>query len=118
MGDVQEGFAKAAEPQQALQEKLIKYLCEYPCFLIGATAIDGEDADEDEITNVTAALLKFNIKRRDEQIGHLERLRDLFDEALQCAEASSAVFAARKIPERERVISVRKIIDNEYEFLD
>ena len=66
-------------------ERLEIYQEKYQSALIAVNEIDKEGATEEEVKEVVKTIIQGNANRRDEQIGHLEALKDLFEEALLCA---------------------------------
>lgn len=83
--DLASSIKVANEPSPAEIEQFIKYQSQYESALIEANAFNDENATMAETTEVIRAVMEKNKERRDEQIGHLEALQELFDEALACA---------------------------------
>lgn len=72
-------------PAPRLIDQLAKYVGKYWSCLIHATAIDETGVDQEQATELVRQILEAKSQTRDEQIGHLEALQDLFSEALFCA---------------------------------
>jgi hypothetical protein len=68
-----------------LVDQLQTYFGKYWSSLISVTAINEEGAPAEQVPEVIRAVARAKSQTRDEQIGHLEALRDLFSEALHCA---------------------------------
>lgn len=96
----------------ALVEQFCKYHAKYQTQLILDHGIDGENATQAEIDIVTEAALGALTQKRDEQIGHLEALQELFDEALMCVKVPFGVSADGRVFGPRHVISVREWIDD------
>jgi hypothetical protein len=73
------------EVSQKIVAQFVPYQQRYQSALIACNVIDRTNASDAEARAVTLAVAKAGLARRDEQIGHLEALKDLFDEALACA---------------------------------
>ncbi len=95
----------------ALAEQFNKYLAKYQAQLIFDHVIDGENATQAEIDIVTEAALGALTQKRDEQIGHLEALQELFDEALMCAKVPFGVLTDGSVFGPKHAIRVREWID-------
>ena len=76
-----------------------------------ANAIDGEGVSEAEANGIMKLVLTRNAEKRDEQIGHLEALQELFDEALACAKQPFGHSQDGDVAAPHRVFRVREIID-------
>ena len=83
--DLEGAFKAATETSATGVEQLVKFHKHYASGLVFNNYIDGRNASEAETTEYVKEFLKVNIQRRDEQVGHLEALQKLFEEALQCA---------------------------------
>lgn len=83
--DIRKAFAAAAEPSERIVDQFMAFQAKYASTLLAANAVDGTNATEEEAREFSRAFLERNIQRRDEEIGHLEALQELFDEALLCA---------------------------------
>ena len=94
-----------------LVEQLAPFIGKYETALIPANAFNDEGATEEEIDLVMRAVLEANIAKRDEQIGHFEKLQELFEEALLCAKVPFGHAADGKPVQPTRSISVREFID-------
>jgi hypothetical protein len=95
----------------ALVEQVREYLKKYETQLISVDVINGENATQDEIDIVVEASLGAGKQKRDEQIGHLEALQELFDEALTCAKVPFGVLSDGSLCQPTRVTHVREWID-------
>lgn len=74
-----------AKEAKIIDEQFTHYLKKYECALISTNVIDDKGATSEEKDRFVKKLYQLNIARREEQIGHLEALAGLFDEALSCA---------------------------------
>ncbi|HWL09726.1 MAG TPA: hypothetical protein VNQ76_15045 [Planctomicrobium sp.] len=83
--DMKQAYAAAAEPSDSIINQMTVFQSKYATALMASNVIDGDDATEREVKEFAKELLQTNIERRDSQIGHLEALQDLFEEALMCA---------------------------------
>lgn len=95
----------------ALVEQLGKYVDKYRTQLVRQDVINGENATQSEIATVAEAFIRVAVQKRDEQVGHLEALQELFDEALMCAKAPFGALADGRICRTIREIHVRECID-------
>jgi len=95
----------------ALEEQLGKYVKKYETRLICMDVTNGENATQDEIDIVVEATLGAGKIKRDEQIGHLEALQELFDEVLMCAKVPFGVLSDGSLCRPTRVTQVREAID-------
>jgi len=95
----------------ALVEQIGKYVGKYQTQLVRHDVINGENATQSEIATVAEAFLRAAVQKRDEQVGHLEALQELFDEALMCAKAPFGVLADGRICRTIHQIHVRECID-------
>jgi hypothetical protein len=73
------------ETSQKLVQQFAAFQKKYQTALLPSNVIDGKNATEAESKGVMTAVLRGMSAKRDEQIGHLEALQDLFKEALHCA---------------------------------
>ena len=111
-GDIATMCEKAEEDvSPALVQQLQKYLKKYTTQLIFTDEIDPEGATQTEINEVTAAYLQVLTERRDQQIGHLEALQELFDESLMCAKLPLGMTSDGHFCSPTRVLNVRGWID-------
>jgi hypothetical protein len=97
----------------ALVEQLHKYGKKYQTQLTFADVIDRENATQTEINIVTEAFLGAATQKRDEQLGHLEALQELFDEALMCAKVPFGALSDGNVCRPTRVFCVREWIDQQ-----
>ena len=74
-------------------------------------AINGENATQDEINDVTEAYLEAMTQHRDEQIGHLEALQELFEESMTCLKLPFGISKEGHFCSPTRVLKVREWID-------
>ena len=98
--------------EPALAQKFIKFLKKYPAFLITVIAINNENVTAEEAIEAKKLLLKQYVVKRDEQIGHLEALTELFDEALQCAKMPIGPTNDGQIFQPGIEYSARSVLDN------
>jgi len=84
-GDLSVALQAQKEPIEGIDEQLVHYVAKYETALIYASAFDFDGVPDELIPVITKKFMSSRIKQRDEQLGHLEALSDLFDEALQCA---------------------------------
>lgn len=97
----------------ALVEQLQQYLRKYETQLIYGDAVDGENASQVEINEVTEAFIHEMTVFRDEQIGHLDALQELFDESLTCAKLPFGISRDGHFCSPNRVLKVREWIDQQ-----
>lgn len=83
--DMKLAYAAAAEPSESIFNEMSVFQRKYATALVVSNVVNGEDATESDVKEFTKEMLQANIERRDIQIGHLEALQDLFEEALMCA---------------------------------
>jgi hypothetical protein len=94
-----------------LVEQLRPYIKKYVSALVPSHAFNGEGATPEEIRQCQIAFTKMNIQQRDEQIGHLEALEELFDEAFACAKVPFGISANGKPIQPLKEYSVREWVD-------
>lgn len=68
----------------SLVEKLRPYYQKYNAVPITSTEYDRTGCSDEEVKEGLAILVELLCRERDEQIGHLEALQPLFEEALKC----------------------------------
>jgi hypothetical protein len=76
-----------------------------------ASCIDTANASEAEAKQFAALIMKQMMETRDEQIGHLEALQELFEEALVCARTPFGSTPDGILVEPQRIFRVREIAD-------
>ena len=101
----------ASEISPKLVEQLRPFQKKYLSALITCNVIDRTNAREAEAKVVITVLIKQLLARRDEQIGHLEALRELFEEALNCAKMPFGLDQNGHLVQPLVVHSVREIAD-------
>jgi hypothetical protein len=111
-GDINAAYKAVGKPTQAVAEQFAKYQKKYAAALVPANRIDCTNASDDEVRAVVRQVIPEIIARREEQIGHLEALQSLFDEALKCARVAFAPDRNGNLVEPVRPISVREVIDS------
>lgn len=108
----------AMKVTEDISEKLVKQLQpyheKYEAALIAANVVDGNKASEAEAKGVMKAILMGMQAKRDEQIGHLEALQDLFKEALHCARLPFGVDKDGTPIQAQVVHSVRELADQAF----
>jgi hypothetical protein len=110
-GDMSARAKAAEELSPGLVEQFQKFQSEHLAALLAEIAIDGEGTSEQELKDFTMALLQRNIERRDTEIGHLEALRSLFDEALTCASSPFGPTSSGEFLRPAQIYRVREFID-------
>ena len=109
--DIEE-ITKREQPLTATTlEQFVKFQDKYQTALIAATGIDGKGATKDETRRVAKEVLTANCRRREEQIGHLEALQELIDQALMCAKVPFGFDAQGDSVQPTRSYKVRDILD-------
>lgn len=116
--DPSSAIAAAKEPSPALVEQFVAFHRKYETALLPSGALDGEGATAEEVAAVMKAMLQANIKKRDEQLGHLEALQELFDEALLCAKIPFADSPGGGVIQPLRTVKVREFFPNRVEVPD
>jgi hypothetical protein len=109
--DFSEAIEASAQTSPNLIEQFKKYHAKYETALLFADAIDNRGATEAETRDVAVAMLNAATERRDEQIGHMEALQELFDEAVMCARTPFGVSADGNAVQPIRSWPVREIIN-------
>lgn len=108
----------AMKVTEEISEKLVKqlqpYQEKYQAALIAANVVDGTSASETESKGVMTAILMGMQAKRDEQLGHLEALQDLFKEALHCARLPFGIDKEGNPIQAQVVHSVRELADQAY----
>lgn len=99
-------------PGDAIIQQFMKYQAQYNSCLVAAQAIDGTNASDTEMRAATIAVLTKNLEKRDEQIGHLEALQELFDEALACAKLPFGIGQDGQLVQPQNVFPVRQMMDS------
>lgn len=113
-GNVEEAIASGNAPTSAVTEEFSKYLTRYESALIAANVFNSENATDAERREVMQVVLEKNIARREEQIGHLEALQELFEEALNCAKVPFGLDEQGNPVQPYVVHKVRKIVDDAF----
>lgn len=113
--DFEEAKRVAAETSPTLIEQLKKYHLKYSTSLLPANVIDGEGATDKEVKDFVEAFLTHNIEVRDAEIGHLEALQDVIDEALLTAKLPCGLTQDRQVVLPQRVHRVREFLDEQTE---
>jgi hypothetical protein len=105
----------ALKVREDISEKLVTqlqpYHKKYHSALVRADVIDGRNASETESKEVMTAVLRGMQPKRDEQIGHLEALQELFNEAMYCARLPCGVTQDGNLIQPRVVHSVRELVD-------
>lgn len=96
----------------ALAGEFTKYIEKYASALIHVISIKRENETAAEALEARMLILKQRIELRDKQIGHLEALRDLFDEALLCAKLPFGMTKDGEAAQPMLEYSVREVLDN------
>ncbi len=91
---------------EELLDQLAKYTHKYRCGLYPVTRLDDDDCTKEEFSQASATLLGINKRLCSDWLKHLEALKRLFEDALQCAsmgiegtECPSRVFKVKDILE-------------------
>ncbi|MGE3408255.1 MAG: hypothetical protein AB7I37_15665 [Pirellulales bacterium] len=111
---VEKAIASGHVSTPAVIEEFDKFREQYDSALVVATVFGVENATDDESREVMQVLLGKNIARREEQIGHLEALQDLFDEALSCAKLPFGTDEQGNPVQPFVEHEVRKIVDDAF----
>jgi len=99
------------QPLENLGRQFAEFQEKYQTALIASNAFDGANASLAESKAVIMAIAPKIRRKRDERIGHLEALKDLFEEALRCAKLPFGVGEEGNPLEPQRVYKVREISD-------
>ena len=99
------------QPSENLVRQFTEFQKKYQSALIPTTVFDRENASPAESKDVAVAVVTAIRRKRDEQIGHLEALTDLFEEALRCARQPFGVDDKGNPIEAQRVYKVRELLD-------
>lgn len=99
------------QPSENLVRQFTEFQKKYQSALIPTTVFDRENASPAESKDVAVAVVTAIRRKRDEQIGHLEALTDLFEEALRCARLPFGVDDKGNPIEAQRVYKVRELLD-------
>lgn len=110
-GDLRAAVRAAEEPSPALIEQLAGFHAKYSATLLPANEIDGEGATNEEINGFVEGFLIRVIEMRDAEIGHLEALQDVIDEALLTAKLPVGVTRNGDVVQPRRVHRIREIVD-------
>jgi hypothetical protein len=94
-----------------LVEQIAVYLLRYRSVLLPSDVAKAENASETEVRAVMTAVLEVKSAKRDEQIGHLEALRDLFAEALDSASLPVGLDPHGNLVHPQVVHDVRQLVD-------
>jgi hypothetical protein len=103
---------EATPTSPKLLEQLGEYMAKYETTLLFADAMDGRNATREELRAAQTASLEMQAKLRDEQIGHMEALQELFDEAILCARTPFEVYADGSEDRPMKFWPVREMIDS------
>ena len=109
-GTLGEAANYAISPE--LTEKLNKYIEKYPCFLLARTVFYTEGATEQETAEVSKSVIRSKSDMRDQQIGHLEALKKLFQEALKCAQMPTGVAPDGSADQPTQVVKVTEYLED------
>ena len=112
--DLKSAMGVTKEISNSLVQKLAPFKEKYQTVLLRADTLDGKNATESEVKGVMAAILKGMHDKRDEQIGHLEALQDLFVEALHCARLPFGVDKKGNAIYAQVVHNVRNLADDAF----
>jgi hypothetical protein len=99
---------------EKLVQQFVKYQEKYQTALIASNAFDAANASDAESKGIITAVIQGMMAKRDEQIGHLEALKELFGEALQCAKLPFGVDQDGNQINPHRVHKVREISDDAF----
>ena len=107
-------LAKMMENQTSvsLVEQFLPFQKKYQSALIRVNAYDKKNASDAEVKAVITTVTKRTLANRDKQIGNLEALKDLFDEALECAKMQFGTDQDGNTVQPIMLYIVRKIADN------
>jgi hypothetical protein len=83
--DLKSAMKLIEQSSEKLENQFLTYQERYQSALIARHVIDGKDVPEAVYKAAIVAVAKGMLAKRDEQIGHMEALQDLFKEALYCA---------------------------------
>lgn len=107
-GDAMEDTTTSPE----LVAQLRKYMVKYETTLLFMDVIDGSNATREEIRAAQMAVLDTQTKLRDEQIGHMEALQELFNEAILCAKTPFEIYADGTEARPTKNWQVREMVDS------
>jgi hypothetical protein len=110
-GTYQQACDAAAETSQALVHQLAAYQAKHASTLLPAHAIDVEGATDEEVDAFFEIFLIRNIELRDADIGHLEALQNVIDEALLTAKLPFGSTQSGEVIQPQRVYRVREVVD-------
>lgn len=109
---------EATPTSRELVEQIGEYMAKYETTLLYADAMDKRNVTREELRAAQMAILEIQIKLRDDQIGHMEALQELFDEALLCAKSPFEVNADGTEVRPTHVWNASEIIDSTLETPD
>jgi hypothetical protein len=112
--DLDSAMKEMEKTSENLVRQFVRFQQKYQTALIASNAFDGANASDAESKGVITAVVKAMLAKRDEQIGHLEALKELFAEALQCAKLPFGVDQAGNPVQPHRVHRVRDISDDAF----
>jgi hypothetical protein len=101
------------ETSRKLIDQLGVYQKRYQSSLITSDVIDGSNTTEAELKAVMTVVMEGMSAKRDRQIGHLEALQDLIDEALFCARHPLGVDQKGNLIMPTAVHEAREILDQD-----
>lgn len=113
-GDLQSAVKAGSEVSENLVKQFLTFQEKYQSALLVANVVDGNNATEAESKGIMTAILKGTQAKRDQQIGHLEALQDLFKEALHCARLPFGVDEDGNPIHPQIVHSVRELADRAF----
>ena len=111
LDDLKTAMKVTEDVSEQLAMKFVSYQQKYQAALLVSNVIDGNNATEEESKGVMTAVLRGMLARRDEQIGHMEALQDLFKEALHRAKLPFGIAKDGTPIQAQVVHSVREMAD-------
>ncbi len=99
---------------EPLAQQFVKFQTKYQTALTVSNSVDAANASDAEAKGVTTFVVESLMAKRDEQIGHLEALKELFEESLQCAKIPFGVDRYGNPIQPRRVFNVREMSDKAF----